>query len=84
MIHKIFSHLFIFINVLTTSQSNQPARLHKKESKSNLEVYCDKIAPYLILACTIVLVCLIFIALVKYGAHITGTEANSFYYHLND
>ena len=65
-------------------QGNQPVRLHKKEPKSTFEVYCDKIAPYVILACTIILVCLIFIALVKYGANITGTEANNYYYHLNN
>ena len=85
MIHKIFSQLFVLINVLMFPlQGNQPVRLHKKESKSTFEVYCDKVAPYLILACTIILVCLIFIALVKYGANITGTEANNYYYHLNN
>lgn len=85
MMRKIFSHVFILVTVLiTSSQGNQPVRLQKKKSKSNLEVYCDKIAPYLILACTVILVCLIFIALVKYGANITGTEANNYYYHLNN
>lgn len=81
---KLFFHMFVFINVLIFNiQGNHPVRLQKKESKSNFEVYCDKIAPYVILTCTIILVCLIVFALAKYGANLTGTEANQFYNHMD-
>lgn len=76
--------VMIFISIFSqfnTKKTSNVARL-EKQTKSPIDEFCDKIAPYLILACTIILVCLIFIALVKYGANITGTEANGYYYHL--
>ena len=80
---QILIFLSIFFSRFNTQSSNV-ARLDKKVPKSPFEQTCDKIAPYLILTCTIILVCLIFIALVKYGANITGTEANGYYYHLTE
>lgn len=78
-------HILIFLSIFFSRFNNKTtsnvARL-EKQTKSPIDEFCDKIAPYLILACTIILVCLIFIALVKYGANITGTEANGYYYHL--
>ena len=69
------------ISIFSRKNNTSNVRL-EKQTKSPIDEFCDKIAPYLILACTIILVCLIFIALVKYGANITGTEANGYYYHL--
>lgn len=80
----MIKYFMIFISIFSqfNTKKTSNVRLEKQVPKSPIDEFCDKIAPYLILACTIILVCLIFIALVKYGANITGTEANGYYYHL--
>jgi len=62
---------------MIVSNPNRP--LDKGVEMSKFEYYCQKIAPYLILTCILILCVLMFIALVKYGAKWTGTEANQFY-----
>lgn len=62
---------------MIVSNPNRP--LDKGVEMSKFEYYCQKIAPYLILTCILILCVLMFIALVKYGANWTGTEANQFY-----
>ena len=55
------------------------ARLDRVEQKSRFQKFCDTIAPYVIVACIILLSLLVFIIFVKYGAAAFGTEANHFY-----
>ena len=61
-----------------------PIQLEKVETKSSFEKTCEKVCPYILLVCMIILCVLLFIALVKYGHAITGTEANGYYYHLTE
>ena len=60
---------------MIVSNPNRP--LDKGVEMSKFEYYCQKIAPYIILFCIGLLCVLIFIALVRYGANLTGTEANT-------
>ena len=56
--------------------SNPKRPLDKAVEKSRFELFCEKIAPYVLVASIIILLVLIFVILVRYGANITGTEAN--------
>ena len=60
--------------------SNPKKPLSPAKEVSKWEWFCMKIAPYLIVIFIIILLLLISIAIVKYGAQITGTEANQYYY----
>lgn len=67
---------------MIVSNPNRP--LNRSVEMSKWEYFCQKIAPYIIVFCIGLLSVLIFIALVKYGANWTGTEANGFYNHIGD
>ena len=56
--------------------SNPKRPLNPAVEKTVFENFCDKIAPYVIIVGVLIICALLFIALVKYGANITGTEAN--------
>ena len=62
--------------------SNPKRPLDRGVEMSKFEFFCNKIAPYVVVACIIILMILVVVALVKYGANLTGTEANQYYYHL--
>ena len=82
----IFLIIFSLFN-LNTSKESEPVRLQKKEKhsiQSGFESACERIAPYVLVACIIVISVLLFVVLVKYGASLTGTEANQYYYHLGE
>lgn len=64
------------------SNPNRP--LDKGVEMSKFDFFCSKIAPYVLLACILLLMAFILFVLVKYGAGITGTEANQYYNHLGD
>lgn len=71
-------NIFLFlISQFNTNNSSNPVRLDKKETKTSFETYIRKACPYVLLVCTIILVILVFIALVKYG-HSFSTEANTY------
>jgi len=80
---KVFTSI-IFILITQNNSNSNPVRLEKKESKSKFEVFCERICPYVIIACVIIICALLFVALVKYGHAITGTESNQYYYHLTE
>lgn len=67
---------------MIVSNPNRP--LDRGVEISKFEYICQKIVPYVVLFCIGLLCVLIFIALVKYGANWTGTEANGFYNHIGD
>lgn len=83
MIKSLF---FMFTNLLLSEtdifsprrQSSQ-VRLEKRNEKTTLEKFCDRIAPYVLFICIALLIILFLVILVKYGASITGTEANHYY-----
>lgn len=81
MILKIFTSILF---ILFSPNNSNVVRLEKKESKSKFEVFCERICPYVIVACVIIICALLFVALVKYGHVITGTESNQYYYHLTE
>lgn len=56
--------------------SNPKRPLNPAVEKTVFENFCDKIAPYVIIAGIVIISVLLFVALVKYGANLTGTEAN--------
>ena len=64
--------------------SNPKRPLDRGVEMSKFEYICQKIVPYVVLFCIGLLCVLLFVALVKYGANWTGTEANTFYNHLGD
>jgi hypothetical protein len=75
----------IFLPFIKTQSSKEPARLDKIENRNtSFQILCKRACPYVLLICMIILVILLFVVLVRYGHAITGTEANQFYYHLND
>ena len=59
--------------------SNPKRPLDPATEKSKFEVCCDKAAPYVIIFMIGLLSVLIFIALVRYGAYLFGTESNLWY-----
>ena len=69
----------IFLSIFSrfNTQSSNVARLDKKVPKSPFDEFCEKVCPYIILACIIILCVLLFIALVKHG-HTFSTEANQY------
>lgn len=79
--------LFSFLLILFSNTSNQsPVRLQKKEEgfmDRHYETILKFLFIVLILLC-ILLVGTVFVLFVIHGANITGTEANGFYYHLED
>lgn len=70
--------LLILINIFRLGET-PAARLEKKEEKSNFTRFCDRIVPYVLFFALVLLGILIVVILVKYGASITGTEANHYY-----
>lgn len=69
--------IFILIfSQFNTKKTSNVARLDKVE-KSPFEQTCEKVCPYIILTCIIILCVLLFIALVKHG-HTFSTEANQY------
>ena len=62
------------------SNPNRP--LDRGVEMSKFELFCRKIAPYVLVACIILFSVLIFIALVKYGRAWFSTPQNQ-YEHLN-
>ena len=80
---NIFLFLMTIFSQFNLSSGDAPARLDKK-TENKFQEFCRWICPYVIILCLIILSVLLFIALVKYGHAITGTEANQYYYHLND
>ena len=76
--------IFILISsILLFNAGSTPARLEKQQTKSKFESFCERIAPYVLLLALALLSILTLVVLVKYGASITGTEANIYYYHNN-
>lgn len=69
---------FLYFNLFPPKESSK-VRLAKKEDKSSFDGLCQRACPYIILACLIILVITLFIALVHYG-HCFSTEANNWYY----
>ena len=65
---------------MIVSNPNRP--LDKGVEMTRFEFFCNKIVPYVIVACIIVLMILVVVVLVKYGANLTGTEANQYYYQM--
>ena len=64
--------------------SNPQRPLDKGVELSRFEFFCQKLVPYVVAIAVFVLIVLVLVAMLKYGHNITGTEANSFYYHLGD
>ena len=59
---------------------NDPVRLQKEnEHQSKWDCLCMKICPYVLFICICLLIITVFVVMVKYGANITGTEANQYY-----
>ena len=82
--NPLFLRLLILFNNNTSNQS--PVRLDKKEENfmdRHYETILKILFIVLILLC-ILLVGTVFVLFVIHGANITGTEANGFYYHLED
>ena len=76
--------LIMFIILLLSGENISPknsncVRLEKRNEKSTLEKFCDRIAPYVIFVALALLMILFLVILVKYGQSITGTEANVYY-----
>ena len=81
--NPLFSFLLILFN---NNTSKSPIRLEKKE-----ETFMDrhfetilKVLFIILILLLILLVGTVFVLFVMHGANITGTEANGFYYHLED
>ncbi len=64
--------------------SNPKRPLDRGVEMSRFEFFCQKIVPYVVVIAVFVFIVLVLFAMVKYGHAITGTEANSFYYHLGE
>ena len=78
-------YIFSLILSNNSSKKEEPVRLEKKEEHSiqlGFDSACEKMAPYVLIACIVIIRVLLFVVLVKYGASLTGTEANQYYYHL--
>ena len=59
---------------------DDPVRLQKQEVEtSTMDSICRKICPYVLFICIALLIITVFVIMVKYGANITGTEANQYY-----
>ena len=77
-------HVLLSNNFSRSTSKVEPARLSKRVEKSTFEKTCERICPYVIIISIIIICVLLFVALVKYGYSITGSEANGYYYHLTD
>lgn len=75
---KIFNP-FLFILFPNSKPSSKVVRLDKQEDKTSIDNFCEKIAPYVLFFALVIFSILILVVLVKYGATITGTEANAYY-----
>ena len=73
--------VMIFISIFSRKNNTSNVRL-EKQTKSPIDEFCNRIAPYLILSFILILFIFLFFILVRYGHSITGTEANGYYYHL--
>lgn len=71
---------FMLTNLL--SENISPKTL-EKQKKSTFESFCERAVPYVLFLALVLFTILIIVVLVKYGAAITGTEANIYYYHNN-
>ena len=83
MFKTLFHVLLSNLSQFKTSKV-EPARLSKRVEKSTFEKTCERMCPYIIIIGIIIICVLLFVALVKYGYSITGSEANGYYYHLTD
>lgn len=59
--------------------SNPKRPLDRAVETSRFDWFCTRIAPYLIVLFSVLLIALAFIVLVRYGGAWFGTEANRFY-----
>lgn len=59
--------------------SNPKRPLDPATEITRFDWFCYRIAPYLIVIFSVLLLALAFIALVKYGGVLFGTEANHYY-----
>ena len=70
--------------------SNNPVRLSKSQSmqENNWESTLQRYAPYLLIVCLIILTLLIFalvcVVMGVSASSLTNTEANGYYYHLQE
>ena len=71
----------VLVTFLNLQGKPQPVRLEKKQ-KSQFQLFCERVAPYILLICMTILIITILVVLIKYGANITGTEANQYYNHM--
>lgn len=70
---------FLYLCYVLLFDNAPKVRLDRVEEKTKFQNFCETIAPYVIVACIILLSVLILIIFVKYGAVAFGTEANHFY-----
>ena len=84
MMSPLFLRLLILFNNNTSNRS--PIRLEKKR-ESFMDRHFETILKALFLVLIVLLILLIgtvFVILITNGSSITGTEANGYYYHLED
>ena len=74
-------YLCISIFFPNLKQHSSKVRLEKVE-KSSFEKTCERIVPYVLFLALVIIGILLLVILVKYGHSITGTESNTYYYHL--
>ena len=83
----VMNPIFLRLLILFSNTSNQsPTRLEKKE-ESFMDRHYETILKVLFIILILLLILLVgtvFVLFVMHGANITGTEANGFYYHLED
>ena len=58
--------------------------LNKAVEVSKLDCWCMKLCPYVLIVALFLMIVLILLILVRYGAFLTGTEQNMYYYHMGD
>ena len=76
----MFTNLLLSENdIFSPRRHSDPIRLEKRNEKSKTELFCERIAPYVLFTALALLFILLLVILVKYGANITGTEANHYY-----
>lgn len=78
---KLFLNILSLFTGQNTSKS-EPVRLEKKETNCSIQSvdsFCERIAPYVLFCALAIFAILLLVILVKYGASITGTEANQYY-----
>ena len=83
----VMNPIFLRLLILFSNTSNQsPTRLEKKE-ESFMDRHFETILKVLFIILILLLILLVgtvFVILITNGSSITGTEANGYYYHLED